>query len=1267
MNQSELGGSPFGKLIEIGEKPSFSGRFGRFIISRQLKVEKKHEAWFIFAGKPVRFSLREFAYVTGLNCSKLPKHTKKRAKKIISEKPYWGELFGTLKEVPVTSVVKMLKKRTVTDREMRVKYALLALLAAVILPTTHTPRISQEHAERIKNIDDFFAYPWGRISFDMLMSSIKERKEVSLSQNTIALKGFVLSLQLVMVEAIPALTEVVNDGSSSGSEGDGGEEDDLADEDKNGKRTIIPGHARDTDAAGKVAVRSVIVEDKEHFKVSPDLCWSDDEEDPIVDNLMCLVQQRFPFNNSSFIGGVTMAEVNRMREEAKSEAINRKAVKPKQTKQTTPSEAIDCEAVASIVSDKVREDLSLMERQISSLSEAFLTFQTKVLDNFQLLLRQVEGPTDRTRDSSTPQHGNVSNAARDVQHPLIRRQTSNHVGIQTDYAENVIISEAIRFANQTTSANVDGLQDGQRMQSCPPTEGQTLHGRQDGMDSPNQLHCHDDTILHKPTTLVTDDRVNGDQVIQPEVPTEDQSMPDSDEEMDTDEPAHPLQLSNQANAIVVDVACNPPVSFVVDTPLDQEGNVSDTSQSSLLTNLDPALLFPKPTFAYVTGLNCSKLPKHTKKRAKKIISWGELFGTLKEVPVTSVVKMLKKRTVTDREMRVKYALLALLAAVILPTTHTPRISQEHAERIKNIDDFFAYPWGRISFDMLMSSIKERKEVSLSQNTIALKGFVLSLQLVMVEAIPALTEVVNDGSSSGSEGDGGEEDDLADEDKNGKRTIIPGHARDTDAAGKVAVRSVIVEDKEHFKVSPDLCWSDDEEDPIVDNLMCLVQQRFPFNNSSFIGGVTMAEVNRMREEAKSEAINRKAVKPKQTKQTTPSEAIDCEAVASIVSDKVREDLSQMERQISSLSEAFLTFQTKVLDNFQLLLRQVEGPTDRTRDSSTPQHGNVSNVVDTPLDQEGNVSDTSQSSLLTNLDPALLFPKPTFSLGLTQEERHHPEEKVTEGETMRENVRGSEICEQDDQVVGCRKSKRLKAIPKSLVGQYECDRRLLNRARVALVDPNNTGGNIDYSAKLSALLDKLKSPLSQFTLNSPANQSNHPVFLDTQFVSQLSKLFPKFSKCPKKDTFRFPSNILERFLSNPEAERFYFPFNLDKKHWVGVCVDSSSWSIVVMDCNIALRTDSMMVKEVSPIAQMLPYLLKQGGKQIVHKDARALPIERPRSIPQNTSPADSAVSAVLLLQAHAVAGVDVCKCITPEAIGSEVERLAVMFYEATVGML
>ncbi|WZY85537.1 hypothetical protein YC2023_031921 [Brassica napus] len=30
--------SPFGKFVELADKPSFSGRFGRYIISRQLKV-----------------------------------------------------------------------------------------------------------------------------------------------------------------------------------------------------------------------------------------------------------------------------------------------------------------------------------------------------------------------------------------------------------------------------------------------------------------------------------------------------------------------------------------------------------------------------------------------------------------------------------------------------------------------------------------------------------------------------------------------------------------------------------------------------------------------------------------------------------------------------------------------------------------------------------------------------------------------------------------------------------------------------------------------------------------------------------------------------------------------------------------------------------------------------------------------------------------------------------------------------------------------------
>ncbi|KAG2275656.1 hypothetical protein Bca52824_058211 [Brassica carinata] len=117
----------FRKLVEIAEKPGFSGRFARYLLSRQLKVEKKHEAWFRFAGKPIIFSLREFAIVTGLPCGEFPKKSKSKKKKNINEKPYWPEIFGRVEEMRVSRAVKMLRKKTVTDKDIRMKLACLAI------------------------------------------------------------------------------------------------------------------------------------------------------------------------------------------------------------------------------------------------------------------------------------------------------------------------------------------------------------------------------------------------------------------------------------------------------------------------------------------------------------------------------------------------------------------------------------------------------------------------------------------------------------------------------------------------------------------------------------------------------------------------------------------------------------------------------------------------------------------------------------------------------------------------------------------------------------------------------------------------------------------------------------------------------------------------------------------------------------------------------------------------------------------------------------
>ncbi|WZZ52808.1 hypothetical protein YC2023_052915 [Brassica napus] len=420
---------------------------------------------------------------------------------------------------------------------------------------------------------------------------------------------------------------------------------------------------------------------------------------------------------------------------------------------------------------------------------------------------------------------------------------------------------------------------------------------------------------------------------------------------------------------------------------------------------------------------------------------------------------------------------------------------------------------------------------------------------------------------------------------------------------------------------------------------------------------------------------------------------------MVRDKVREDISRIERQLSTLSESFITFQTNVLESIQQLTprvipekwsrttpysqtkkhhpqtRQVIQPVIHT-ENQTRRDSHEEMITDDPPDailfsNQANTfavdvlngAQEIQSSIHTeyqtlrggaqksgaedmNLDHELLFPKPTFSLGLTQAERPHWKETVTEGASMCENdVDHSQsspdtnldhelpfpkptfslgltheecphpkeaVTEGETMLAKKFANRRISWVPAGKVRDLRPYPSLWWDSMNATCIPSNKlswpssfstiriGQSTLESNDLYELVQR-SSPLqpkvvdvlighisSQFTLNSPPNQSNHSVFMDTQFVSQLLKL-----------------------------------------------------------------TDSMMVKEVTPIAQMFPYLLKQGGKELLHKDARAFSIERPRSIPQNTFHADSAVSALLLVQAHAVAGVGVCKCITPDKIGSEVE--------------
>ncbi|CAF1789180.1 unnamed protein product [Brassica oleracea] len=233
-----LRNSTFGKILAIEENPPFSGAFGQYVVVRLQKVNKKYE---------------------------IPEPTKKR-KTPLKEKLYWNELLGSLKFCTVDTAIDMLKKKVVKSKEARIKFACLAITSSILFPSSHTPRIIPEHVELIRDLDDFLAFPWGRASYHTLATSLISKDEIALSQASVAIRGYVDAIQLVLLVAIPQLKEEITQSErtvivDSESESENPNEDlalegdnavPLAEPSEATKYCLIPGHAKSIDIESRL-------------------------------------------------------------------------------------------------------------------------------------------------------------------------------------------------------------------------------------------------------------------------------------------------------------------------------------------------------------------------------------------------------------------------------------------------------------------------------------------------------------------------------------------------------------------------------------------------------------------------------------------------------------------------------------------------------------------------------------------------------------------------------------------------------------------------------------------------------------------------------------------------------------------------------------------------------------------------------------------------------------------------------------------------------
>lgn len=194
--------------------------------------------------------------------------------------------------------------------------------------------------------------------------------------------------------------------------------------------------------------------------------------------------------------------------------------------------------------------------------------------------------------------------------------------------------------------------------------------------------------------------------------------------------------------------------------------------------------------------------------------------------------------------------------------------------------------------------------------------------------------------------------------------------------------------------------------------------------------------------------------------------------------------------------------------------------------------------------------------------------------------------------------------------------------------------------------------------------MKLVRSTFDNQATGKVDSNAAFLDSRFAALLCRNHPKFKKTKAKAGFLFSKSMVDAVrnccASFTPSTRFYLPFNIGKLHWIGLCLDFTAGKLYVFDCNAKLRTEEALCKDLLPISEMFPSLLKQC-RVSVEGDDKHLIVERIQGVAQNNNPGDAGITASLLIQTHSLFGTEACRGIIPSIIPDEAHRAAVMIYE------
>ncbi|KAF8113507.1 hypothetical protein N665_0049s0023 [Sinapis alba] len=179
-------------------KLNYSERMIHNILVRQLETDKRHELWFEFARRPLRFSMQEYHAVTGLNFE-------------VDDGGFWSKLLKRQENIILEKIwADYIDGVDDWRRIDGFRLIYLCVIVGVVLARGDKVVIPLEYIKVVMDMTKLREYAWDRVSYDLLLKSVfKSLKKMLKAPKNYVLEGFSYALQIWAMEAIPAVGKLL--------------------------------------------------------------------------------------------------------------------------------------------------------------------------------------------------------------------------------------------------------------------------------------------------------------------------------------------------------------------------------------------------------------------------------------------------------------------------------------------------------------------------------------------------------------------------------------------------------------------------------------------------------------------------------------------------------------------------------------------------------------------------------------------------------------------------------------------------------------------------------------------------------------------------------------------------------------------------------------------------------------------------------------------------------------------------------------------------